>query len=394
MKHRLLSVLDIFKSPKPIPASIYSSHTSPEGSPPQKVYLRVEPNGFGTLVINASLILHLNPVATEFAYAMIHHIDEDQIIRNIRMKYRIDQETVRRDFHSFVEKIQSLTLTEDLDPIEFYGFDRATNEVFKEISAPYRLDCAITYRLPDYSSSAYAPLERVKDELTTDDWKNILDKAWRAGIPHIVFTGGEPTLRPDLLDLILHAEQNGQICGLITDGHAFTDPQILNSFLNAGLDHVMLLLDPENDPSWKIVETIAPFDLFTAVHVTLDDQNCKHISEMISRLASIGINALSLSTNSPDQSSSLSEAADLATYHGLKLVWDLPVPYSKFNLIRLEVVDEERFDGAGITWLYIEPDGDVLPTQGIARVLGNLLTQEWSEIWEKCQSNVELQTSL
>jgi MoaA/NifB/PqqE/SkfB family radical SAM enzyme len=44
----------------------------------------------------------------------------------------------------------------------------------------------------------------------------MLDRLWQLGIPHIVFTGGEPTLRPDLPDLIAHAERNGQIAGLNT----------------------------------------------------------------------------------------------------------------------------------------------------------------------------------
>jgi len=43
----------------------------------------------------------------------------------------------------------------------------------------------------------------------------------------------------------------------------------------------------------------------------------------------------------------------------------------------------------GKTWLYVEPDGDVLPSQGIPFVLGNLITQEWEEIWKNCQNYVE-----
>ena len=42
-----------------------------------------------------------------------------------------------------------------------------------------------------------------------------MDKAWAAGIPHITFTGGEPTLRDDLPALIAHAEKIGQVTGLL-----------------------------------------------------------------------------------------------------------------------------------------------------------------------------------
>jgi MoaA/NifB/PqqE/SkfB family radical SAM enzyme len=40
-------------------------------------------------------------------------------------------------------------------------------------------------------------------------------------------------------------------------------------------------------------------------------------------------------------------------------------------------------DGAGRAWLYVEPDGDVLPSQGIDRLLGNILRDPWSEIWRR-----------
>jgi MoaA/NifB/PqqE/SkfB family radical SAM enzyme len=53
---------------------------------------------------------------------------------------------------------------------------------------------------------AVAPVDRVTRELSQEEWQQILQKAWDAGIPHVIFTGGEPTLRPDLVNLILFAE--------------------------------------------------------------------------------------------------------------------------------------------------------------------------------------------
>ena len=58
-----------------------------------------------------------------------------------------------------------------------------------------------------------APVDRVKREMLTEEWQTILDKAWNAGIPHVIFTGGEPTLRPDLLQLIAYAEKLGRSAG-------------------------------------------------------------------------------------------------------------------------------------------------------------------------------------
>jgi MoaA/NifB/PqqE/SkfB family radical SAM enzyme len=69
--------------------------------------------------------------------------------------------------------------------------------------------------------------------------------------------------------------------------------------------------------------------------------------------------------------------------HGLPLVWDLPVPYSNFHPVALELAEhQEPHKGAGKAWLYVEPDGDVLPEQGICTVLGNFLTDPWETIWQ------------
>jgi MoaA/NifB/PqqE/SkfB family radical SAM enzyme len=66
----------------------------------------------------------------------------------------------------------------------------------------------------------------------------------------------------------------------------------------------------------------------------------------------------------------------------LELVWNLPVPYSTFNPVDLETELIEQIEGEGRAWLYVEPDGDVLPAQGVNRVLGNILNDNWDQIWK------------
>jgi MoaA/NifB/PqqE/SkfB family radical SAM enzyme len=77
--------------------------------------------------------------------------------------------------------------------------------------------------------------------------------------------------------------------------------------------------------------------------------------------------------------------ADLA----LTLVWDLPVPYSSHNPIRLEETDGTM----GRAWLYVEPDGDVLPTQGQEQVLGNLMRDSILDLWRRDAQSASLRAS-
>jgi hypothetical protein len=73
---------------------------------------------------------------------------------------------------------------------------------------------------------------------------------------------------------------------------------------------------------------------------------------------------------------------DKAAALGLTLKFDLPVPYSSSNPVVYEVQENAIPEGAGKTWLYLEPDGDVLPAQGYSdQVLGNLLRDEWQQIY-------------
>jgi MoaA/NifB/PqqE/SkfB family radical SAM enzyme len=69
------------------------------------------------------------------------------------------------------------------------------------------MDLAITYRCNNDCAHCYNARSRDYPELSTEKWYQILDRLWAIGIPHIVFTGGEPTLRADLPELIAHADQ-------------------------------------------------------------------------------------------------------------------------------------------------------------------------------------------
>jgi MoaA/NifB/PqqE/SkfB family radical SAM enzyme len=49
--------------------------------------------------------------------------------------------------------------------------------------------------------------------------------------------------------------------------------------------------------------------------------------------------------------------------------------------VALETQVDNPPSGAGHSWLYIEPDGDVLPAQGVNKILGNILRDDWKTLW-------------
>jgi organic radical activating enzyme len=377
-----------FSQATPLPAGIFQYQAPPDAEFPYRLHLRLENDGNGILIVNAATVLHLNQTAAEFAYHLVNQTSQDAAIRQVSSRYKISKERVMKDFEDFKERIFTLVNLPDLDPITFLDFERDT-PYSREISAPYRLDCALTYQLPEGVDPAFAPSKRVERELSTDEWKSILDKAWDAGIPHIVFTGGEPTLREDLPELIAHAENLGQVTGILTDGKNLVDVDYLHKLLQTGLDHLMITFHPQDDLAWKAIETVLPEDIFTTVHLTITPKNASSIVELIDRLDDFGVTSLSLSDVGPDLDKIMEEARNHAAVLDIPIEWDLPVPYSARNPVSIEIesTDEDPLrTGAGRAWLYIEPDGDVLREQGRITVLGNAISGNWSDIWKKAIS--------
>ena len=177
-----------------------------------------------------------------------------------------------QDFADLKEQIDILISTEDLDPITYLGFDRQEPYSGKG-SAPYRLDCAVTYQVPDKDADKIVPEERVNRELSTEEWQTIIQKTWDAGIPHLIFTGGEPTMRPDLPDLLALSEELGQVTGLLTNGLRLSESTYLDQLLIAGLDHVMMIFDPDEEQAWEALRDCLAVNLYITVHLTLRDTN-------------------------------------------------------------------------------------------------------------------------
>ena len=372
---------DQFSNVKPLPVGTHHVQAMLENETPYRLHLRLGADGSGTLVVNASTILHLNPTATEYAYHFIKGTPPEEAAKEISKRYRISKGVALEDFHEFVDRIQTLIETPDLDPVSFLDFERVAPHS-TDLTAPVRLDCALTYKLPSKTKAEYAPTKRVDRELTTEEWGQILDIAWSKGIPHVTFTGGEPTLRDDLPELIAHAEKNGQVCGLLSDGLKLADKGYLHVLLNTGLDHLLFLLQPDSKDSWKALETIMPEDLFTTVHISVNKNNLKKMDETLEKLATLEVTSLSLGLADESVRENIGDVQDKVANLGMQLTFDLPVPYSADNPVAFETAQDEVPSGAGKSWLYVEPDGDVLPAQGMAdQVLGNLLRDPWETLY-------------
>jgi len=98
---------------------------------------------------------------------------------------------------------------------------RSTAETF---GIPLAVLAEVTHRCPlqcPYCSNP-VELDRAGAELSTEEWKKVLSELAEIGVLQIHFSGGEPTARKDLVELVRHASDVGLYSNLITSAVLLT----------------------------------------------------------------------------------------------------------------------------------------------------------------------------
>jgi len=371
-----------------------------------RIHLRIDADGHGTLIVNANNVMHLNPTATYMAWLTLEGKTKDESIRALRSQYSVSREQADSDLASFLFQFDELIRPEGACPVHELELE-SLMPFSTRPSAPYRMDLAVTYRCNNDCAHCYNARERNFPELNTEQWFKILDQLWELGVPHIVFTGGEATLRNDLPELIAHAESNGQITGLNTNARRLSDEQYVQKLVDAGLDHVQVTVEScdeqiHNDmmrAKGAFKQTIAGLknalnnDLYVMTNTTMLRTNVHTIPDTLDFLADIGVptiglNALiysghGLTVGTGLHQSELQPILDIATRktaeRGQRLIWYTPTQYCEFD----PTANNLGVKGctAALYSMCIESNGNVLPCQSYYHPLGNMLTDPWDSIW-------------
>lgn len=106
---------------------------------------------------------------------------------------------------------------------------------------PLGLLAELTHRCPLQCGYCSNPLELLKAdrELDTATWLDVFRQAADLGILQVHLSGGEPTLRPDLEDIIACLAAKGVYTNLITAAVTLTADR-LQALKDAGLDHIQI----------------------------------------------------------------------------------------------------------------------------------------------------------
>jgi radical SAM protein with 4Fe4S-binding SPASM domain len=389
-----------------LPKGLHAYHRDLNGGT-SHIHLRMDESGEGILIINANRVLHLNDSAALMAYLFLEKTPEKQAVEKLTRAFRVSKTQSQNDYTKF--QADFTDLIDPSGPCPIHEMDLEVTLPFSaRPSAPYRMDLAITYRCNNDCLHCYNQPQRKRSELTTSEWETVISKLWDIGIPHIVFTGGEPTLRQDLPELIAFAQQKGQVTGLNTNGRRLSDPLYVKQLVDAGLDHVQITLESHDREihdqmvnakgAWPQtiagIKNVLDSPLYVMTNTTLLQQNSPSLSSTLNYLAelgvpTIGLNALIHSGRGRTVGSGLHEwelpqllemARDLTDQQEQRLIWYTPTEYCQFDPMQLEL--GVKGCTAALYNMCIEPDGSVIPCQSFYESLGNILVNSWESIWQ------------
>src|SRR5690242_3876957 len=115
------SVLGTMKSQRPETLDSMSSkiyHFVKENEHEKsRIHLRIDPDGTGTLIVNANRVMHLNPTAALMAHLLLEGKHEQEIILRLRHRYQVSGSRASQDLAEFHLQLDHLLLPDGVCPI-------------------------------------------------------------------------------------------------------------------------------------------------------------------------------------------------------------------------------------------------------------------------------------
>ena len=290
------------------------------------------------------------------------------------------------------------------------------SEYAKHMQSPHRMDLMIAAmtdgkgnrRCNQNCLFCYAEHEPMgtRNELTTEQWKAVLDTLRKAGVPMVTFTGGEPTVRDDLAELVDYAKWF--VTRVNTNGVLLTK-ELCEKLKEASLDSVQVTLYSHDKAVHERLVGSAHFEdtvrgiqnaVSAGLDVSVNTPLCVSNADYLQTLAivhELGVRFVTVSglilTGNAVQTDErqLTEDELFETVKGAKAFCDahgMEIDFTSPGLIAREKLESLHMHvpicGACLSNMAIAPDGTVVPCQSWLSEgagLGNVLQDRWNTIW-------------
>ncbi len=327
---------------------------------------------------------------------------------------RTKRQTLASDLHLMLTSL--VAIAQGREPEAEVGL-LSLSDYAPEMTAPHRMDLMVSAMEKDGSwhcnqkcLHCYAAGQPMGEtpELSTEQWKTALALLRKANIPQVTFTGGEPTLRSDLVELVQAAAWF--VTRLNTNGRLLT-PELCAGLYEASLDSVQVTLysaegnihnqlvgvNGFSDTVQGIRNAVAA-GLIVSVNTPLCSLNT-HYAETLRFVHSLGVRYVTCSGLIPSGSACgqesrataltpeqltdiLRQAVDTAEELGMELDFTSPgwLDEETLRSLGLNLIPS---CGACLSNMAVTPDGKVVPCQSWLsdEPLGDLLHDAWKDIW-------------
>lgn len=273
--------------------------------------------------------------------------------------------------------------------------------------APARMDLAITYRCNLGCQKCYVGDKKINQELSAKEWLKVYEILWKVGIPQVVFTGGEPTLREDIVELINEAHEF--VTGLVTNGTRLNE--LAEKLRGASLDYAQVTVESWDSATHDAITCVSGshhrttsglrkalgVGLQVVTNTTLSKINAGGFTQTIQWLHDLGIKHVACNTlicsgagishkkenglSDDELKKVLLQACETAERLGVNFQWYSPTCYHQ-GVNPIDLGFGIKSCSAATHNMTIQPDGTVLPCQSWPESVGNILKDDWASIWQ------------
>ncbi|MFX1483800.1 MAG: radical SAM protein [Promethearchaeota archaeon] len=361
------------------------------------------------LILRPNKTMSLNETARRMLSMLLEKASLEDLV-DYFVKAGGERQAVINDLAAFVDDLRNMTIGNQ----NIYSYKTARIVPFGEgeIKFPVLSEIAITYRCNNKCRFCYAfSPYRESGEMTTEEIKRVIDIIVDdAHVPSLSFTGGEPTLREDLFELISYARQRGLRVNLITNGIRCHDKEFVQKLVNAGLNSAQVSIEgPDAETHDYIVGIPGAFEktvqgiknlrateIYTHCNTTICRPNLDKLEELVDFHADeLGLTYFSMNmviyTGTAaklrdELQITYSEIKDIvkmvkkrANKRGIQFVWYAPTPVCLFNPIAHGLGAKSCACCDGL--LSVDAEGGLLPCSSFSEPVGNLLEEGFEKVW-------------
>lgn len=300
--------------------------------------------------------------------------------------------------------------------------------------APFQIVWDVTYACNLHCKHCYATAGKPwKDELTTEEAKRAIDIFDRAGVTIIAFSGGEPLVRPDIMELARYATDKGIYVAMATNGTLITKKKA-REMKEAGVQFVQISLDGLDakthdefrgvkgafDKTVQGIKNAVAEGFFVEISTTVTRYNYKQLPDIIQFGEDLGANWFMAYNFVPTGRGKEIFEMDLSPderEEAIKMLWGELSKGRKINVLstapqfaRVALQQEEEEDekivpthfynpklagqlvdlaefiggcGAGRFYMSMRANGDLQPCVFFPLKVGNILEDDFEELWKK-----------